>query len=443
MRVAFLSLPVPGHLNPMTALARKYQARGHDVVFLSLPDVAPFVEAAHLPFVPCSEGAYPKRFLSKNLEQLSRLSGEDALRYTVNEMMKGFTASLFQSLPETLVKTGADAIVLDQYQPYIELVPMHLGVPYVHVSNALHVDYTGRAPICFYEVPGGQPYDVAANRQNVERFRTLLEPTTAIARQYAHNAGLTIDWTNPHSTVSPLLWVTQTPRAFDFDHGPNLAQFQYAGPFHDGRGRIPIDFPWERLTGEPLVYVSLGTLQNGVTDVFRAVAASAERVKNVQFVLAIGGQLSPAQIGQTPSNVLIVPHAPQVEVLKRASLCITHAGLNTVLESLANDVPLLAIPITNDQPGVAARISQKGVGLAISQQQLTTSDLSALISRAIGDSDLRANVSRMQKSILSTDGLAVAADLLEKAFGLQQGVFSPAQTLGTHNNAAQETRTAR
>jgi len=46
MRVAFLSLPVPGHLNSMTALARKYQARGHAVVFRSLPDVAPFVQAA-------------------------------------------------------------------------------------------------------------------------------------------------------------------------------------------------------------------------------------------------------------------------------------------------------------------------------------------------------------------------------------------------------------
>ena len=44
MRVAFLSLPVPGHLNPMTALARTFQAGGHEVVFLSLPDVAPFVQ---------------------------------------------------------------------------------------------------------------------------------------------------------------------------------------------------------------------------------------------------------------------------------------------------------------------------------------------------------------------------------------------------------------
>jgi zeaxanthin glucosyltransferase len=48
-----------------------------------------------------------------------------------------------------------------------------------------------------------------------------------------------------------------------------------------------------------------------------------------------------------------------LELLKRATVCITHAGLNTVLESLAQGVPQLAIPITYDQPGVAARIAHK------------------------------------------------------------------------------------
>src|SRR5262249_48685492 len=107
MRVAFLRLPVPGHLNPMTALARKYRARGHGVVFLTLPDAAPFVQAAQLPFVPVSEDAYPQGSLGTYLQQLSRLSGAEALSYTVNEMMKGYTETLFQSLPETLRKAGA------------------------------------------------------------------------------------------------------------------------------------------------------------------------------------------------------------------------------------------------------------------------------------------------------------------------------------------------
>src|SRR5215468_5283282 len=204
MRVGFLSLPVPGHLNPMTALARKLQSRGHDVVFISLADVAPFVEAARLPFVPCSEAAYPAGSLGKPVRRLSELSGEEALHFTVNTMMKGYTASLFESLPDTLSKAGVDAIILDQYQPYVELLPMYLGIPFVHLSNALHVDYTARSPICFVDWPYQTGVDaLARNIEGVQRARILLEPVTATAQAYAKSVGLSVDWNDPHSTLSP------------------------------------------------------------------------------------------------------------------------------------------------------------------------------------------------------------------------------------------------
>src|ERR1700744_1308359 len=114
MRIGFLSLPVPGHLNPMTALARKLQSRGHDVVFLSLADVAPFVKAAGLPFVPVSETAYPAGAAARLARHLSELSGEEALHFTVNAMMKGYTVSLLESLPDSSVKAGCSGLDLDQ-----------------------------------------------------------------------------------------------------------------------------------------------------------------------------------------------------------------------------------------------------------------------------------------------------------------------------------------
>src|SRR5215813_5945572 len=180
MRIGFLSLPVPGYLNPMTTFPRNLQSRGHDVIFISLTDVAPFVEAAGLPFVPCSEAAYPAGSLGKLVRRLSELSGEEALHFTVNSMMKGYTASLFESLPDTLSGAGVDGLVLDQYQPYVELVPMHLRMPFVYVSNALHVDYTGRAPVCFVDWPFETGVDaLARNMEGVRRARMLLELVTA------------------------------------------------------------------------------------------------------------------------------------------------------------------------------------------------------------------------------------------------------------------------
>jgi zeaxanthin glucosyltransferase len=421
MRIGFLSLPVPGHLNPMTALARKLQSRGHDVVFISLADVAPFVEAAGLPFVPCSEAAYPAGSAGKLVRRLSELSGEEALHFTVNTMMKGYTASLFESLPNTLSKAGVDGIVLDQYQPYVELIPMHLRMPFVHVSNALHVDYTGRTPICFVDWPYETGVDaLARNREGVRRARKLFEPVTEIAQAYANRVGLSIDWKNPHSTLSPLAWVTQCPREFDFGRAPDFPQFHYAGPFHDGSGRMDFDFPWQQLTGEPIVYASMGTLQNGLIDIFRSIAQAAVGLTELQFVLAVGAQLDPNQLGDIPANVVVVSHAPQIEILKRSSLCITHAGLNTVLESLSSGVPMLALPITNDQPGVAARIADKKVGVVISPDQASPANFVAAIKQVLADSTVRDNVHRVQKAIRSVDGLSIAADILETAFGLEE-----------------------
>jgi zeaxanthin glucosyltransferase len=422
MRIGFLSLPVPGHLNPMTTLARKLQSRGHDVVFISLLDTAPFVEAAGLPFVPCSETAYPAGSFGTLVHRLSELSGEDALQFTVNTMMKGYTSSLFESLPDTLSKAGVDGIVLDQYQPYVELIPMHLQMSFVHVSNALHVDYTGRTPICFMDWQNGTGVDaLARNIDGVRCARKLLEPATAVAQSYAREMGLSVDWDNPHSTLSPLAWVTQCPREFDFGCAPGFAQFHYAGPFHDGRGRIDFDFPWQRLTGEPIVYASMGTLQNGLADVFHSITQAAIGLKNLQFVLAVGGQLDPKRLGDVPSNVVLVSHAPQIEVLRRSSLCITHAGLNTVFESLSSGVPMVALPITNDQPGVAARIANKNVGVVISPQQASPEGFVTAIKRVLGDSTFRDNVQRVQEAIRSTDGLSIAAGILERAFEVEEG----------------------
>jgi zeaxanthin glucosyltransferase len=400
MRIGFLSLPVPGHLNPMTALARKprgVQSRGHDVVFMSLADVAPFVEAAGLPFVPVSQAAYPTGSLGRLVRRLSELSGEEALHFTVNAMMKGYTASLFESLPNTLSTVGVDGIVLDQYQPYVEFIPMHLRMPFVHVSNALHVDYTGRTPICFVDWPYETGVDaLARNMEAVRRTRMLLEPVTAVAQAYANQVRLSVDWNNPHLTLSPLAWITQCPKEFDFGRAPDFPQFHYAGPFHDGRGRMDFDFPWQQLTGKPIV-----------------------GLKELQFVLAVGGQLDPKQLGDVSANVLVVNHAPQIEILKRSSLCITHAGLNTVLESLSNGVPMLALPITNDQPGVAARIATKKVGVVIPPDQATPENFVTANKQVLGDLAFWDSARRVQKAIQRADGLAIAADILETAFGLE------------------------
>lgn len=171
--------------------------------------------------------------------------------------------------------------------------------------------------------------------------------------------------------------------------GAGHTRFRHTGRFHDGNGRIDVDFPWERLTGEPLIYASMGTVQTGLENVFRVIATATMKGKDFQLVLSVSHYLDPKEIGPLPSNTVIVKRAPQLELLKRASVCITHAGMSTVLEALAQCVRQVAIPITNDQPGVAARIANKKTGLFVPLKDLTASRLSLLLDNVLNDSAYR------------------------------------------------------
>jgi zeaxanthin glucosyltransferase len=295
---------------------------------------------------------------------------------------------------------------------------MHLGMPYVRVSNALHLDYSGNTPLCTFDWPHETtPEALARNQAGVCGFMQVIKPVTSVAYAYAAQVGLNIDWTDPLATMSELAWLTQTPKEFDFESPHWPSQLHHTGPFHDGLGRIESDFPWDRLTGEPLVYASMGTLQNGIEAVFSAIAQAVTR-PGMQLVLSIGDSVDAKQISSLPANCIVVNRAPQIELLKRSALCITHAGLNTVLECLTQGVPMVAIPVTNDQPGVAARIAYTKTGAYVPIQEMTASRLSALIEEVLTNPKYRQNANNMKRMIAETNGLEKATDLLEQAFNL-------------------------
>jgi zeaxanthin glucosyltransferase len=419
MKIAFVAICAQGHLNSTTPLARKLKARGHDVVFISLPDAEPFAKAADLPFIPYCGDEYPPGALRAILDELGKLQGEEAFKFTFQALAQALQVSL-KHLPRTLKEAGADAVVLDEAQAALALAPLHLGMPYVHFSSAVAFDFSGNTPLCFFDWPHETtPEALARNQEGVRKVLQTFELSRTVAREYAEKAGLKIDWTDPFALISKLAWLTQTPKEFDFPNSHLPKQFHHTGPFHDGVGRIPTEFPWDRLTGDQLIYASMGTVQNGLLPVFNTIAeAVGKSAPDMQLVLSIGPAIDRKQIQSLPPNAIVVNGAPQQEILKRATLCITHAGLNTTLESLMQGVPLVAIPVTNDQPGVAARIAYTKTGKFVPVQQVTAPKLSSLIEEVLKNPVHRRNAQEMKRAIAKTDGLAKAADLIEEAFGL-------------------------
>jgi MGT family glycosyltransferase len=222
------------------------------------------------------------------------------------------------------------------------------------------------------------------------------------------------------------------PKEFDFESSHWSSTLHHTGPFLDLAGRMQEEFPWQQITGEPIIYASMGTLQNGVARIYQEIVTAVEKRKDMQLVLSIGNHVDRKQIGSLPSNAIVVNHAPQFELLQRASVCITHAGLNTVLECLINGVPQVAIPITHDQPGVAARIADKKTGLVMPLKDLNAAHLGLLLDEALINPMYRENARGFQKSLAEFNGLSVAAELLEDAFGLTKASDHSAKAASAH-----------
>jgi zeaxanthin glucosyltransferase len=417
MKIGFVSMPVVGHLNPMTALARKLQSRGHEVVFIGVPDVAPFARGAGLKFVSFCENEYPAGSISKLYAPVSKLHGLEVTRWSIQERLGGLFTAASKHLPRKLAQNGVEALVIDTIHAFLELVPMSLGIPYAHVWNVLHTDLSGTTPPCFFSWPHeNTPEAVIRNRQGAQQAGQIFASMLPLAMSYAEKMGLTIDWSDFTATTSKLAVITQTPREFDFPGITWPAQFHYTGPFHESNGREPIAFPWEELTGKPLVYASMGTLVNGLEHVYRIILEAVGQLSEIQVALSIGQNVKREALGNIPSNVIVVRKAPQLELLKRATLCITHAGLNTALESLGQGVPMVAIPIGYDQPGVAARVAHHGVGQFVEIEDLTVERIRRLTEEVLESPHYREKARWFQKVIARTRGLDVAADVIERAF---------------------------
>src|SRR5260370_42551689 len=93
-----------------------------------------------------------------------------------------------------------------------------------------------------------------------------------------------------------------------------LAPCHRPGQFPDGAGREAVAFPWESLTGEPLIYASMGTLQNGQADTFRAILAATER-PGYQVVLSVGMNTATESLALRRPDTIVVQRAPQLELL--------------------------------------------------------------------------------------------------------------------------------
>lgn len=409
MHFGIISPPVPGHLHPFGALGRELIARGHRVTLFHVRDVEERARREGLEFVAIGETDHPPGSLPESLRTLASLSGFAALRFTIDAIRKT-TEMLCRDAPGALGNAGVEFVLVDQTEPAGGSIAEHVGIPFVTVCNALVFNPEPSIPPPFTAWTYRDTFFARLrNRVGYAVNDWILRGVQQVVARYRERWNLR-RMEIAKESFSKLAQISQQAPAFDFPRRNLPASFHYVGPLRRGLPTA-VPFPWEKLDGRPLVYASLGTLQNRREDTFRCFAEAC-RAFDVQLVLTHGGGLDESAALSLPGDPIVVNYAPQLDLLARATLTLTHAGLNTVLDSLTYGVPLVAVPITFEQPGIASRIEWCGAGRIVPFSKLTVDRLREAIGEVLTKSSYKKNAERVRDSIAESGGVKRAADLI-------------------------------
>jgi MGT family glycosyltransferase len=416
-RIGILSFASPGHIYPLTALGRRLQSRGHEVVYFQVADLEPAVRAAGLEFRQLGREDFPPGSIRALHEELGRLKGLAGLRCALRGLIRNATM-IFRDAPAAIRDEGVEALIVDQVEMSGGTVAEHLGLPFVSAAAALPINLDASVPFVLFPWSHGFGHATKFRNRLGNAFiewvcSGVLDTINRQRRAWGLSPARGVN-----ALFSRLAQVVQLPAELELPGRQVPGCFHHTGPWTDAEGRAPVDFPWSRLDrGRPLVYASMGTLQNVVLRPFRVIAEACAGL-DLQLVLSLGGGLDPAVLSGLPGDPIVVGYAPQLELIRRSALTISHGGLNTVLESLERGVPMVVLPVTNDQPGVGARVEWSGAGRSIPVGRLTVGRLRDAVCEVLGDPSYRERAEELQSRLKAADGLNRAADQIEAAFGL-------------------------
>jgi zeaxanthin glucosyltransferase len=434
---AILCPPDAGHIYPLGSLGNELIRRGHRITMISHPRAAPIIGQMNLPLyeLQTSHIRYP-------FVQLLWLpfhlfgAGHNII------MRTGFywdAKVTLQLLPGILKELAVDGLLMDQIDVAGGTAAERAGLPFVTVCTATpwNEESSLPPPFTLWRYAEGRQAQLR-NRLGYACWHWFLRPTIKLINHYRKT------WELPplsriDDSFSPLAQISQLFPELDFPRSELPQVFHYVGSLAANRPSVDGQFPWDRLDGRPLILASLGTIAEQVNvSVYRKILDACADLP-AQLVLGLGNWSEPdnalrEKLGEIPDNAIVAGFAPQLALLERAALMITHAGMNSTLESISRAVPMVALPRSADQPGNATRIEYSGAGILASFHRSTPQELRQVIERALSEDAFRKRARELQQAMLAAGGVGRAADIAEEALITRCPVLRQHSPLTLHGN---------
>ena len=381
-KIVFFCIPSHGHTNPTLGVVRELIARGHQVWYYSYEPLREKIESTGAQFISCDKYDTEQKLSPKDAARI----GKDLAFST--RILVDTTWALDDVVCRHMQQLKPDCIVADSMAVWGKAVALKLGIPFV--SSTTTFAFNRHSAKIMKQSPKELVSMILSMPQinrDIKRLQVKGYPIKTILDIIQNDDNThTIVYTSPQFQ----------PCSDTFSD-----KYSFVGP-----SIRPAESVLTK-TKEKLIYISMGTVNNNMLPFYKAcIAAFAE--KPYQVILSVGSLVPLSEFGQIPDHISVHSKVDQIAVLQNTDVFVSHCGMNSVSESLYHGVPLVMLPKTTEQKGVAARVYQLGAGIYLKKE--TSDSILHAVETVFSDPSFRIHAEKISEEFRNCPGASAAAD---------------------------------
>ncbi|MCU4767799.1 glycosyl transferase [Bacillus toyonensis] len=396
-KALYINIGGEGHLNPTLRLVHNLIERGDSIVYYSSNDFEEKIKKTGAQYRPLDQEA--QKGLSKNMKLMISHPKEYLLHF-FNAMEK-----MTDSILEEISEEKYDYILYDAQSLPGKWVAHRSGLLSIATSTTFafsqelkeNMNLTGTRNI-------EQKQERLAMLQAFLQLEEIAKQKQYLEEKYEiplPDNFLLCPGSSDLNIVFTSRYFQRNSEGFKDDYifiGPSIVE-----------NEVSNDFSADELKGRHVIYISMGTIMNNQPEFYQKCFTGLKDL-NVKVILSIGKQLTVKQLGNIPDNFIVRNYLSQINILRQADVFISHCGMNSISESLYFEVPLVMLPLINDQHTIAERVHELGAGFMLNIQQLSAEDLKHAVNEVLRNSIYKENAKKISQSFRESGGYMKAVD---------------------------------
>lgn len=385
MTFIFFTIPAYGHLNPMLGVIKELVKKNNKVIVYNTVDFKDVIERTGAEFRPPPVAIKKIDFrLMKNAPVMARLN-------------LWATELLFESIVNIVKQEKPDCLVHDSLSVWGKLIGLKTGIPTISLVPSMGLNYKVILSGIRHFIPDLQKLfgDPLGTFEIIRKYRSLYREIDVIPPFildiFSNEEKLNIVFTSEYFQ----------PKGESF--GTN---YKFVGPVIYKRDQTKLPQKMFK-SGKPIIYIALGTIYNDDQQIYKLFIETFKNSR-YQVFIATGKYFKSSIFGKMPENIYIDEYLPQLQILKKASLFISHAGMNSVNESLYFGVPLIMFPQIQEQRLNAARVEELGAGIYYKKNIVEKDKLIELVEKTLADGSFKNNAKTIGKTLKAAGGYKMA-----------------------------------